>query len=215
MEERNESLIAMFPPVNATWGTGNFPTTWDADNGYVSLGTDGLVFSTNIDLSGSTRINDFTFGTAQTQYQDPGVYSSTAVSARTEVVEIISDVPLNNAALITIKDNLGVTVPGMMNSQQDFTTILYGNYRLYVPNNSLGAFPGFLQLISSGSFGSKEPSASDRLYCYRILKCVGLAGETLLAPACRVGLFGSMYAEGQLPHMMRLKRSYELQQKVD
>jgi len=79
----------------------------------------------------------------------------------------------------------------------------------------LGAFPGFLQLISSGSFGSKEPSASDRLYCYRILKCVGVSAETLVAPACRVGLFGAMYAENQLSHMMRLKRSYELQQKVD
>jgi hypothetical protein len=206
MEGRNESIIAMFPPVDAT-----YTTSWGDLNGYRALGTDALYFTSTIDLSGWT-MRDYTFGTVQSQYQDPGVYTSTAVSAKTEVIEIISDVPISIAALAVIKDNLGSTVPGMLESAQDFTTILYGNYRLYVPNNSLGAFPGFLQLISSGSFGSKEPTASSELYCYRILKCTGASAETLTAPACRIGLFGVFYQEGELPHMMRLKRSYELQQ---
>ena len=206
MEGRNESVIAMFPPVDST-----YTIAWSDTNGYRALGTDGLYFSSTIDLSGWT-MRDYTFGTVQSQYQDPGVYTSTAVSSKTEVLEIISDVPISTAALGVIKDNLGSTVPGMLDSAQDFTTIIYGNYRLYVPNNSLGAFPGFLQLISSGSFGSKEPTASSELYCYRILKCTGIPGELLTAPACRVGLFGVFYHEGELPHMMRLKRSYELQQ---
>jgi hypothetical protein len=210
MEGRNESIIAMFPPVDATWGAG----VWADTNGYQKLGADALYFSSTIDLAGWT-MNDFTFGTVQTQYQDPGVYTSTAVSARTEIVEVISDIPINLAALEQIKDNLGVTVPGMLASAQDFISILYGHYRLYVPNNSLGAFPGFLQLISSGSFGSKEPTAASTLYCYRIIKCVGIAGELLTTPACRVGLFGAMYQEGDLEHIMRLKRSYELQQLQD
>lgn len=210
MDPRNESLTTMFPPVNATYGAG----TWADTNGYVVLGASGLLMETRIDLTGWT-MNDFTFGTVQSQYQDPGVYSSTAISARTEVVEIISDIPIDLDALTIVINNLGETVPGMLNSQQDFTAILYGNYRLYVPNASLLAFPGFLQLISSGSFGSKEPTASSTLYCYRILKCAGNPGETLTAPACRIGLFGAFYQEGDMPFMMRLKRSYELQQKVD
>ena len=157
-------------------------------------------------------MHDFTFGTVQERYQDPGVYSTTAASAKAEVVEMISDVPISNADLQIIAGNLGTNVPGMIGSKQDFTTILYGNYRLYVPNASLTAFPGFLQLISTGAFGSKEPTASDRLYCYRIIKCFGAPGETLAAPACRVGLFGAMYIEGDIEYLMRLKRSYELAQ---
>ena len=207
MEARNESLMAMFPPIAASF----VGASWIDTNGYIELGGDGLLFSSTIDLNGWT-MNDFTFGTVQTQYQDPGVYSSDAASAKTEVIEIITDVPINLAALAIIKDNLGLSVPGMLGSAQDFATILYGNYRLYVPNLSLAAFPGFLQLISSGSFGSKEPTASSELYCYRIIKCTGAPGELLQAPACRIGLFGAFYQEGDIEYMMRLKRSYELQQ---
>ena len=210
MKGRNETLQITFPAVNASFVGG----AWLDTNGYRVLGNDAVFLSSSIDLAGWTK-HDFTFGTVQTQYQDPGVYTSTAVSARTEIVEIISDIPISLVALGIIKDNLGITVPGMLGSAQDFTAIIYGNYRLYVPNNSLGAFPGFLQLISSGSFGSKEPTASSELYCYRIIKCVGIPGELLTTPACRVGLFGAFYLEGDLPHMMRLKRSYELQQLVD
>ncbi len=212
MDGRNESLVMMFPAVA---GTFDGPLgIWVDANGYQDLGPDALIYSNTIDLSGWT-MNDFTFGTVQSQYQDPGVYSSTAVSAKTEVIEIVTDVPISLVQLGIIKDNLGVSVPGMLGSAQDFTTILYGNYRLYVPNTSLGAFPGFLQLISSGSFGSKEPTASAELYCYRIVKCIGAPGELVATPACRVGLFGAFYQEGDIEYMMRLKRSYELQQLVD
>lgn len=205
--DRNETITALFPPVNATYEG----VSWKDTNGYRLLGADGLLFTTTIDLFGWS-MSEYTFGTMRSQYQDPGVYASTAVSARTEVMEIISDVPISLTNLQTIKDNMGTTAPGLLQSNEDFTTIIYGNYRLYVPNLSLAAFPGFLQLISSGSFGSKEPSASSELYCYRIVKCVGTPGETLTAPACRVGLFGTFYHEADLEYLMRLKRSYELQE---
>jgi hypothetical protein len=198
----------MFPAIDAT-----FSTQWDQSNGYTNLGADALTYSSTIDLDGWT-MNDFTFGTVQAQFQDPGVYSSTAVSARTEIMDIISDIPLDDAALTIIKNNMGTLTPGMIGSAQDFTTIIYGNYRLYVPNLALGAFPGYLQLISSGSFGSKEPTASSSLYCYRIVKCAGVLLESLATPACRIGLFGTFFEESELPRMMRLKRSYELQQLV-
>jgi len=210
MEARNETLNCLFPPIDATF----VGAAWSDSFGYIPLDADALLLRTSIDLTGWS-MNDFTFGIVKTAYQAPGVHSSTAVSSRVEIVEIISDVPIDLAALSIIKDNLGVTTPGMMVSTQDFTTILYGNYRLYVPNASLAAFPGFLQLISGGSFGSKEPTASSELYCYRIIKCAGVVGETLKAPACRIGLYGAMFKEEDVEYMMRLKRSYELQQLVN
>jgi hypothetical protein len=206
---RNETLSALFPPVNAVYdGAGSY---WADVNGYRRLDDDALLFTATIDLFGWS-MEEYTFGTMRTQYQDPGVYTSDAVSSRTEVMEIISDVPISLTNLITIKSNMGITAPGLLQSNEDFTTIIYGNYRLYVPNASLAAFPGFLQLISSGSFGSKEPTASAELFCYRILKCTGAPLETLTAPACRVGLFGTFYLEADLEYIMRLKRSYELQE---
>jgi len=208
MEGRNESIVVLFPELDATQ-TGS---KWEDTNGYLELGIDALYYVTEVDLTG-WAMNDFTFGTLQTQYQDPGVYSTTALTGKAEVVEIISDVPLSEADLIIAKDGFGSTVPGMMGSNQNFATIIYGNYRLYVPNASLAAFPGFLQMISSGSFGSKEPTAAERLYCYRIVKCLGVLNDTMAAPACRIGLFGAMFQEEELSYIMRLKRSYELQQR--
>jgi len=208
MDPRNETLQTMFPAINAT-----FTVKWEQPDGYTSLGADALTTSTVIDIVGWTK-EAFTWGTVQAQYQDPGVYTSTSVSAKTEIIDIISDIPIDTAALTIIKDELGVRVPGMIGSAQDFMSIIYGNYRLYVPNLALGAFPGYLQLISSGSFGSKEPTASSSLYCYRIVKCAGVIGEALTIPACRIGLFGAFFDEGDLPHLMRLKRSYELQESL-
>jgi len=207
MEGRNESIQIMFPSLTTVFGAG----AWTPQNSYEALGADGLVFTASIDLSGWS-MQDFTFGTVQAQFQDPGVYSALTASGRVEIVEIISSVPMSVEELTVIKDNLGTTVPGMLGSAENFTAIIYGNYRLYVPNAALVAFPGFLQLISTGSFGSNEPTASSELYCYRIIKCAGAIAETLATPACRIGLFGAFFKEGDLEYMMRLKRSYELQQ---
>lgn len=209
MKGRNETLQNMIPPVSANF----VGAAWIDDNGHTPLGADGLLFASTIDLSGWTK-NEFTFGTVQSQYQDPGVYLSNTASSKVEVMEFISDIPITNNQLNIIKIGMGSVVPGMMFSQQDFSTIIYGNYRLYVPNSTLG-LADYLQLISSGSFGSKEPTASAMLYCYRIIKCVGAPLETLSTPALRVGLFGAFYQEGDIPHLMRLKRSYELQQLED
>jgi len=214
MKGRNETLVVMTPNVDATYNAGI--AGWLDPNGYETFLADSLLYTSVIDLSGWT-MEKFTFGTVQSQFQDPGVYTTTATSARVEVIDIISQIPLSRSSpqLANIVTNMGIKAPGMLGTGQDFSTIIYGNYRLYVPNNSLGAFPGFLQLLSSSSFGSKEPTAAENLYFYRIVKCVGATGETLTLPASRIGLFGTFYQEEDKEYMMRLKRSYELQQLVD
>jgi len=214
MKGRNETLVVMTPNVDAAYNAGI--GGWLDPNGYQTFLADALLYTSVIDLSGWS-MEKFTFGTVQSQFQDPGVYTSTAISAKVEVVDIISQIPLPRSSpqLANIVANMGSKAPGMLGTEQDFSSIIYGNYRLYVPNNSLGAFPGFLQLLSSSSFGSKEPTAAENLYFYRLVKCVGAPGETLTIPASRIGLFGAFYEEGDLEYMMRLKRSYELQQLVD
>ena len=111
MEGRNETLTNMIPPVEA----GYVGAEWIDQNGHTPLGADGLLFSATIDLSGWTK-NDFTFGTVQTQYQDPGIYLSNTASSKVEVMEIISDIPISESRLNIIKIGMGSTSPGMMYS---------------------------------------------------------------------------------------------------
>lgn len=191
---------------------------WGPDSQYLPINADTLLSTTIVDLSGYT-MQDLTFATLETTYQDPGIYSTTDAavagpgsSTSLELVEMISQVPMTDAELLTMSTRLGQTVPGQLDSSQDFTQIIYGSYRLYVPNNNLG-LAGFMQLIQSGGFGSKEPTASQKLYCYRMVKCLTPAlNDILNIPACRVGLAGMLYEEDQVPYLMRLKRSYEYQQ---
>ena len=214
MKGRNETLVVMTPNVDAVYNAGI--GGWLDPNGYQAFLTNSLLYTSVIDLSGWTK-ERFTFGTVQSQFQDPGVYTTNSSAGKLEVVDIISQIPLprSSTQLSNIVANMGSKAPGMLGTDQDFSSIIYGNYRLYVPNTSLGAFPGFLQLLSSSSFGSKEPTAAENLYFYRLVKCVGAPADTLTLPACRIGLFGTFYQEGDNEYMMRLKRSYELQQLVD
>lgn len=218
LEDRNEMLAAMFPPVESAYAaTGN----WASSNGFRNLGADALFFSNVIDLSGYT-MEDLTFATFDTMYQDPGVTVQTDApgtgagsQTKVEVIEMVTDFPFDEAALTIVAADMGKTVPGMLSTTQDFRQIIYGRYSLYVPNTTLG-LAGYMQMISAGGFGSKEPTAAAKLYCYKIIKTSGPAppapGENLTIPACRIGLSGRMFREDDLSYMMRLKRSYELQQ---
>lgn len=218
LEDRNETLSVMFPPVNSDFNAGGY---WNSSNGFSGLGADTLFFTSVIDLSGYAR-EDLTFATIETAYQDPGIYSQTnaagvapGTQTKVEVIEMVTDVPFDAAAITEVSNNLGITAPGMLSTKQDFRQIIYGRYSLYVPNTTLN-LPGYMQLVSAGGFGSKEPTAAAKLYCYKIVRVSGPAppapGELLQLPAARCGLYGRMFRESELPYMMRLKRSYELQQ---
>jgi len=221
LEDRNETLSAMFPPVDTAYSS---TRVWESSNGWRGLGDNALIFDSRIDLSGYAMEN-LTFATYETMYQDPGVILQLSGSGPTagtvskvEIIEMITDVPFNEAALLTVIADMGNTVPGMLSTTQDFRQIIYGRYSLYVPNSTLG-LGGYMQLISAGGFGSKEPTAAENLFCYKIVKTTSTTGrpgtgETLTIPACRIGLKGRMFREDELPYMMRLKRSYELQQLV-
>jgi len=219
MKDRNEILTAMFPPFSSVRSAD--VANWVASDGYQFLGDSAVYYTGNIDLSGYSQAR-MTFATFETQYQDPGIYSNTnstgeaaGNATKIEIIEMITDVPFDTAQLTTLIADMGTTVPGMLSTSQDFAQIIYGRYSLHVQNTTLG-LPGYMQLISDGGFGSKEPTAASKLYCYKIVKTTGLtvyeAGETLSFPACRIGLSGRVFSEEELPYIMRLKRSYELQQ---
>lgn len=216
MEDRNETLTVMFPRLNTSIGAAAI----DAADGWQPLLANAAYHENNIDLSGYT-MEDLTFATFETMMQDAGLYLSEVAGGgapgtgdRLMVMEIISDVPFNVGDLQNALTDYPGRVPGMLGTNQDFIQIIYGNVRTYVQNNTLN-LPGYYQLVESSGFGSKEPTAAAKLYCYKIVQLTGGSPtDTLQIPASRIGLAGRMYREDELPYMMRLKRSYELQQLV-
>lgn len=214
LADRNETIGIMFPRLNTAVGAGVITPA----DGWQSLLGNGAFFENNIDLSGYA-MEDLTFATFDTMYQDPGLYLSEVAGGgapgtgtRLMVMEIVSDVPFNLGDLQNAMNDFPARSPGMLGTNQDFQQIIYGNLRTYVPNNTLG-LPGYFQLVESSGFGSKEPTAAAKLYCYKLVQLTnGTPTDTLQIPASRLGLSGRMFREDDLPYLMRLKRSYELQQ---
>ena len=93
--------------------------------------------------------------------------------------------------------------------------------------NTTFKIPNFQQLQRSQRFESGEPTAADKLYCYRIVQIQadgllptdpsgGLTpGQSYISiPAARQLIAGRINEESELVYMQRLKRSYELANQV-
>ena len=80
-------------------------------------------------------------------------------------------------------------------------------------NTNLTQLPDTLHTEWAKDFSSGEPTAVDRLHCYRIVQIPGQGPNSQLAvPAARFYLTAVIGTEPDLEYLMRLKRSYELQQ---
>ena len=109
--------------------------------------------------------------------------------------------------------NLTGTNYGMLGDDNDATTIIMGSYRFKAGNSNL-TYPQMMRTEQASIFSSGEPTAASKLYCYRIIVPLtdGAGATTLQVPAARFYLTGVKDNEPDLEYMMRLKRSYELDQ---
>lgn len=73
---------------------------------------------------------------------------------------------------------------------------------------------GYSILLSDTQTGSLEPTAGDRIYCYRVVQYNGADTRFDIFPA-RYILRADAKEEAEYEYLMRLKRSYELQQRFD
>lgn len=214
MEKRR--LEALHPNFNgaydgAKWvGTGVFGETgWTSPGGAVAT----LFHETQIDLSGYA-LQDMTLFPQAVGVQDPGIYSllpgAGSASNGMMVIDVITSVPLD---VVTVSNNSPSGVfPGMIGSGYDYSQILFGMARFFAVNTTV-PFPDYHQLQRSQRFGSGEPNAADKLYCYRIIRILAETldnNSTILIPAARQIIAASIDEESTLVYMQRLKRSYEL-----
>jgi hypothetical protein len=225
MENQDRRLTALHPSLVGVWD--NAAGSWTPTNGWQQAGTSVYFHETQIDLSGYSR-ESLTFFPNALGIQDPGVYLFNpqtiipdAPQQAMQVLDIITSVPIIGAqgildvaqTQLPFPNNTGL---GMLGGSHDFTTILFGMYRFFTANTNI-PYPAYLQLERSQRFDSGEPTAVDKLYCYRIVATLQqdlIDGDAIGIPACRQLVSGVFSEETELVYMQRLKRGYELANQV-
>lgn len=195
-----QGIYTTFLPDHNGWSAG--PSTASLPN--------ALMYETYIDMSGLT-LDDLTFVPQGIELQDPGRYIMLNLpNVDIEVMDIISQERLT---LVSMEAQLALgNVPGMSETSEDFTQILFGQYRSMVLSNT-SANTELLTTVDGGVFGSGEATAAAKLWCYRVVRVNGsplVPGIDFKLPASRFIVVGTTIEEKELPYMMRLKRSFEL-----
>jgi len=219
MDTRDRRLAAMHPALNATWDPAT--SSWLNLNGWqTEAGAFTHLFhETQIDLSGYA-MDSLTFFPTALGMQDPGIYTALgepgAEFRGLQVLDIVTSVPIKSIAAVANLQFNG-TGHAMLGSEYEFETILFGSYRFFA-NNTTIPYPNYMQLERSQRFDSGEPTAADKLFCYRIVSVLfsgELTPDSLVGiPAARQLIAGQMGDESELVYMQRLKRSYELANQV-
>jgi len=203
-------------------------TSWDSPRGWRTVGTTPkrpiFVHQTDIDLNGYV-MKDLTFFPSGVGIQDPGMYKfflqgiGGIEGINVQVLDMVTTNPLSDDDIVTLSNRMTLAIaPGMLQSKQDYEQILMGSYRSFTSDNSFKSLQGTLSLQRSQRFGSGEPTAGRKLYCYRLIEfelepslpLPLLPGDQLRAPAARYIINGEFVKEPDLVNLFRMKRSYEL-----
>jgi hypothetical protein len=211
-------LKSLCPATSATFGEEGIDTiTGQSWRQLTSLaGSPFLYWEGSIDLS-AFLLKELTWVTTQKDIQEPGNFELNFVAPmRIEVIEFVSNTQYNRERLTLIADDweTGNAVPGMMNSRINYENIIDGRWRQFSPDTTLAT--GSAVTMKASSFGSCEPSASERLYTYVMVKFDTLPEPTsaVFVPGRRFLLTGAAVEESELSYIMRLRRSYVLQNDV-
>lgn len=224
MVSRNVQLQAMFPACQRGWTAST--TTWSSISNNAAWNFDTTIVAgiprpfawihTTIDLSKMEMEQETLFPVGVT-VQDPGLYVSSEQPTKAMVViDIITTKKIDPSLIVNfsgffLNDDTG-SMYGMLGSSDDQTQIVFGQYRLMTGNANLPALPDVVRTEWANDFSSGEPTAVDQLHCYRIVQINGTGDAQIYVPAARFYLAGAIGEEPDLEYMMRLKRSYELQQ---
>ncbi len=179
-----------------------------------------LMWAETIDMSAFV-VQDKTFFPGDIRVSEPGLLTCGPTAAEwnneaaTQVLDLISNVPLTLADVINPFYRDG-TFPGTPDSTIDMQFIVYGRYQAF-SNNVSSSYPGAMNLIKSATFGAGLPTASDKLYCLRIvLPGSGAGNPTGLAelnvPDTIYEIVGVAAEEDELSRIYRLRQSYEQKQ---
>ena len=171
-----------------------------------------------LDLAGLSKQEKTIFfsGIAQQDGVNPAVVTGAAGDSL-KVFDLISSVPVtdpNSLLKIAIVQNF-VTAPGFSGNMPTWEQSIYLLAREFTIDLDTANW-GSMLLVSSNQVGSLQPTASDRLYCYRLLAPgIPTTATQIYAPPVRYVVGVNPKEEKEYEYLMRLKRSYDLQQSFD
>jgi hypothetical protein len=186
-----------------------------------------LFWLEQIDMS-AFFVQDKTFFPGDVSIQEPGLLKCGPTSAQwndqasVQVLDIISNVPLVDSSFVPETPVIDPFVledifPGGATSTIDSQFIVFGRYHAYSADIN-SSFPGAMNLIRSSTFGGGLPTASDKLFCLRIVTSAAggsifPAGTAILeVPETTYTIRGVASDEGELERIYRLRQSYEQKQ---
>ena len=195
-------------------GSGNYDLTESASSMWTQPYPNAGVFlsSTYFDLAGLSMDEKTLFfkGALVQEVLNPSTTNS-APGDSMGVIDLMSTRPLSNDEVTFFLVNGNLSGPG--SSTLTYHETVYGRIRQYVTTIDTATW-GSMSLLSSNQLGSMSPTASDRIYSYRLVSVNGSlsAGQVF---GCRHILAAEAKEEAEYEYLMRLKRSYELQQSHD
>lgn len=164
---------------------------------------------TYFDLAGMA-VDDKTlfFEGAATQDTLPPATDPATAGNTVTVVDIMT-----NRQLTDDEASQTLVVGNLERSNLTFDQTIYMRLRVFNTDldNQAG---GYMIPISDNQLGSLEPTASDRIYCTRVISMSGADGSYNVY-GVRYLLRALAKEEAEYQYLMRLKRSYELQQRFD
>ena len=175
-----------------------------------------FVSSTYFDLAGLTMEEKTLFfqGATATTMFDP-LATATAPGDSMQVIDLMTSTPLNDTQLALFF--LGGNFSGPANATPGITydQTIYALCQEYATIVDTATW-GKMKLESVNQIGSMEPTASDRVYSYKLVSIKnGTQASGIQTYPTRHLLAATVKEEPEFQYLMRLKRSYELQQSYD
>jgi hypothetical protein len=128
--------------------------------------------------------------------------------AKLWVYDIVTSMPFD---ISTWQFRFGLGYP-QVSGQLNFEHVLYGRFRLFANDvDFAGTTP---VMVTSDTFGSGQPTNSDRLYSYRILVPFATTASGIVPPGRHL-ILADAKEEAEYSQLMRMMRSYDLQQEPD
>ena len=167
--------------------------------------------STYFDLAGMSMEDKTLFFQAvqlQRGFTSEFVAGAVGDSLMEQVIMVTSPIP-DDRLLATFVNPVG---------SLDFSEVVYCESRVYSKTLDEGTL-SFPMLVHSNVFSGARASATDRIYCYRIMSLsaaapgAGVTSATVTPVMMVIG--ADAKEEPEYQYLMRLKRSYELQNEPD
>ena len=209
---------------NATFELFRDGTTFSAGNDWEDISRPNInnlfLSATYIDLAG-LAIEDETVFFEGATVQEAGLRTIVQGGAGDQITvwDILTSIPVDFTSL---DDSFIYTMLGFPESKLNFEHVLYQRKQVYaLTSDNDASTPGLLDDAQSGSL---LPTASDRIYSYRLIQLTMFsptpgppAGGAILVtvPSARHLIQAEAKKEPDYQYLMRLKKSYDLQNEPD